>query len=222
MLSFLEECQQCKFDSQDKRKRIFHCEDAIAILQEILPKIANKNDIFQINTKLIISLVGKISVICGKSSISSIKSTEILKSILANPFFLKQIMFNEETMAFIFDKCFLKENQSFFVIFLNDFFFHLHDTTNDTSILRNLFFETLRKTFASLHSNEKKILNEKGEKVENDADIWKAKILCQIFQNLLISSSGNQNYEYFKFQEVSREDHNHFLWDYNRLTKKVT
>ena len=215
MLSFLEECQQCKFDSQDKRKRIFHCEDAIVILQEILPKISNKNDIFQINAKLIISLVGKISTICSKSSI---KPTEISKSILANPFLLKQIMFNEETMAFIFDKCFLKENQNFFVFFLNNLFCHLHDTTNDTSLLRNLFFDTLRKTFASFHSNEKKIMN---EKVEKDDDIWKAKILCQIFQNLLISNSGNQNYEYFKFPEVSSEDHNNFLWDYNRLTKKV-
>jgi len=225
LLSFLYECQQGNFHSNENKRRIFSCDDAITILHEILPIIGSKTNSFQINKNLIISLIDKISGIFGKNSICSIKSKDLIKTIMANPFFLKQITLNEEILGYIFETCLKIENQSFFVEFLNLIYPQLHDITNDSSILRNSFFETLRKTFTSLNSfsneNDDNIKN--PDKIENPVDNWKVQILCQIFQNLLISNLGNPNFEYFKLQEnYKNEDSAHaFLWDYSRLTKKV-
>jgi hypothetical protein len=135
---------------------------------------------------------------------------------LENPFFLKKLLYNEEILSYIFEHCFSFEKQHFFVPFLNLLYPRLKD---ESSLLRNLFFDTLRKTFSYLTN----YAIEKAENVDSERENWKGKILCQIFQNLLIVNLGDPNFEYFSLQENLQigNQFNLFPLDYSKLKKNV-
>lgn len=202
LLSFLSECQisnspQNLFKSKSE---IISCHEVVDILNEILPKILQKNyNFYHIAKDLAISYVQKISIVFGKDTICSIKCTKILKEIISYIFIIKQMLLNDEVLNYIFENCFTLDTQEFFSVFLFLCYPKLQVISIDTTQFRNVFFGNLRKHFLSLNDKEE------DSKIESEILNWKVKIICKLFQNLLLSTSTEHELSNNEFEFLDQK-----------------